>query len=80
MKISDGKTLAELLDYDSELKEKLAEVVRKKELPGINVRHNEKMEGTMISTTSQGYRIKPMPFMELLNTYGTIVGHVKRVY
>ena len=52
MKISDGKAFAELPDYDSELKEKLAEIVRKKELPGINVRHNEKMEGTMISTTS----------------------------
>jgi len=75
-----GFYLAELLDYDSELKEKLAEAVMKKELPRISVRYNEKTENTIISTTYQGYRIKTMPSIDLLNAYDTIAGHVRRIY
>jgi len=75
-----GFYLAELLDYDSELKEKLAEAIRKKELSGIKVRYNERMENTVISTAYQGYRIKLMPSIGLLNAYDEIAGHVKRSY
>lgn len=75
-----GSYLAEILDYDPQLKERLTEAVKKRELPGINVRYNKKMEGTVISTTYHGYRIKTMPSIELLSAYDTIAGHVKEFY
>jgi hypothetical protein len=75
-----GFYLAELLEYDSELKERLTDIVRKRELPGMRIRYNEKMESTVISTTYQGYRIKMMPSVELLNAYDRIARHVKEVY
>lgn len=75
-----GFYLTELLEYDSELKERLTDIVRKRELPGMRIRYNEKMESTVISTTYQGYRMKSMPSVELLNAYDGIAGHVKEVY